>query len=86
MTTIQKGPATGASGTTSLVPARIDRLGWSSFHTRLLVALGVAWILDGLEILEATTPAALSPLSRRSSASSPSRGKCFRRGPLRRLA
>ena len=35
---------------TSLVPARIDRLRWSRFHTRLVLALGVAWVLDGLEI------------------------------------
>jgi MFS family permease len=41
---------TQASVIRSLVPARIDRLPWSPFHTRLLVALGVAWILDGLEI------------------------------------
>jgi MFS family permease len=34
----------------SLIPARIDRLPWSRFHTHLVVALGVAWILDGLEI------------------------------------
>ncbi len=34
----------------SLIPARIDRLPWSSFHTKLVMALGVAWILDGLEI------------------------------------
>jgi hypothetical protein len=34
----------------SLVPARIDRLPWSRFHTRMVTALGVAWILDGLEI------------------------------------
>ena len=34
----------------SLVPARIDRLRWSRFHTRLVMALGVAWVLDGLEI------------------------------------
>src|SRR6266567_1379370 len=34
----------------SLIPARIDRLPWSGFHTRLVVALGVAWILDSLEI------------------------------------
>lgn len=34
----------------TLVPARIDRLSWSRFHTRMVVALGVAWILDGLEI------------------------------------
>ncbi|MFI6292413.1 MFS transporter [Nonomuraea sp. NPDC050790] len=34
----------------SLVPARLDRLPWSPFHTRLVMALGVAWVLDGLEI------------------------------------
>jgi MFS family permease len=50
MTTLEHGTSTIPSGTTSLVPARIDRLRWSRFHTRLVVALGVAWILDGLEI------------------------------------
>jgi MFS family permease len=34
----------------SLIPARIDRLPWSPFFTRLVIALGIAWILDGLEI------------------------------------
>ena len=34
----------------SSIPARIDRLPWSRFHTRMVVALGVAWVLDGLEI------------------------------------
>ncbi|MGH7882635.1 MAG: MFS transporter [Candidatus Dormibacteraceae bacterium] len=34
----------------SLIPARIDRLPWSRFHTMMVVALGAAWILDGLEI------------------------------------
>ncbi len=34
----------------SVIPARIDRLPWSRFHTRMVVALGVAWVLDGLEI------------------------------------
>ncbi len=34
----------------SLIPARLDRLGWSRFHTMIVVALGVAWVLDGLEI------------------------------------
>jgi MFS family permease len=47
--------ATGARGIRSLVPARIDRLGWSRFHTRMVVALGVAWILDGLEVSIAST-------------------------------
>src|SRR6201981_1798167 len=44
-------PHTASSpGIRSLIPARIDRLPWSRFHTRLVVALGVAWVLDGLEI------------------------------------
>ena len=43
----------------SLIPARIDRLPWSSFHTRMGVALGVAWILDGLEITVATAVGAV---------------------------
>jgi MFS family permease len=43
----------------SLIPARIDRLPWSPFHTRMVVALGVAWILDGLEITVAGAVVAL---------------------------
>lgn len=39
----------------STIPARIDRLPWSSFHKRLIIALGVAWILDGLEITIASS-------------------------------
>ena len=42
--------ATPQSPIRSLVPARIDRMSWSRFHTRLVIALGVAWVLDGLEI------------------------------------
>ena len=38
----------------SLIPARLDRLPWSPFHTRLVLALGVAWVLDGLEITVAS--------------------------------
>jgi MFS family permease len=41
----------------SLIPARIDRLPWSPFHTRMVVALGVAWVLDGLEITIASSVA-----------------------------
>jgi MFS family permease len=41
----------------STIPARIDRLPWSPFHTRMVVALGVAWILDGLEITVASSVA-----------------------------
>ncbi len=32
------------------VPARLDRLPWSRFHWLVIVALGVTWILDGLEV------------------------------------
>lgn len=35
---------------TSLIPARIDRLPWSKFHTMVIVGLGTAWILDGIEV------------------------------------
>jgi MFS family permease len=34
----------------TLIPARLDRLPWSRFHTLVIVALGVTWILDGLEV------------------------------------
>jgi len=40
------------------IPARLDRLEWGSFHWRLLSALGVAWLFDGLEI---TLVGALGP-------------------------
>jgi MFS family permease len=33
-----------------LIPARLDRLPWSGFHWLAVVALGVTWILDGLEV------------------------------------
>jgi len=32
------------------VPARLDRLPWARFHTLVIVALGITWILDGLEV------------------------------------
>jgi hypothetical protein len=32
------------------IPARLDRLSWSKFHVLVLVALGVTWILDGIEV------------------------------------
>src|SRR5580698_8883587 len=39
----------------STIPARLDRLRWSPFHTRLVLGLGTAWILDGLEITIASS-------------------------------
>lgn len=40
------------------VPARLDRLPWSRFHRLVVVALGVTWILDGLEVTLAGSVAA----------------------------
>jgi MFS family permease len=39
------------------IPARLDRLPWSRFHTLVVVALGITWILDGLEVTLAGTVA-----------------------------
>jgi MFS family permease len=35
---------------TTDIPARLDRLPWSRFHLTVIIALGVTWILDGLEV------------------------------------
>jgi MFS family permease len=32
------------------VPARLDRLPWSSWHVKIIVALGTSWMLDGLQV------------------------------------
>jgi MFS family permease len=32
------------------IPARLDGLKWGRFHTLVVAALGVTWILDGLEV------------------------------------
>src|SRR5438067_4176992 len=39
----------------SLVPARLDRLPWTRYHWRIIIALGASWVLDGLEIQIAAT-------------------------------
>src|ERR687885_2371845 len=41
-------PAAGQFETN--VPARLDRLPWSRFHWRVVIALGITWVLDGLEV------------------------------------
>jgi MFS family permease len=52
-------PEASAGLVRSLIPARMDRLPWTRFHTRLVMALGTAWILDGLEITLASAVAAV---------------------------
>ncbi len=32
------------------IPGRLDRLPWSGWHWRVVMALGIAWVLDGLEV------------------------------------
>ena len=32
------------------IPARLDRLPWGRFHSLVVVALGITWVLDGLEV------------------------------------
>src|ERR687896_598593 len=32
------------------IPARLDRLPWSAWHWKVVIALGVSWLLDGLEV------------------------------------
>src|SRR3954468_3140563 len=44
------GGAAAAPTFKSLVPARLDRLPWTRFHWRVILGLGAAWVLDGLEI------------------------------------
>src|SRR5262245_43828601 len=35
------------------IPARLERLPWGRFHTHIVIALGVTWVLDGLEVTTA---------------------------------
>ena len=37
------------------IPARLDRLPWGRFHWLVVAALGITWILDGLEVTLAGT-------------------------------
>jgi MFS family permease len=49
------GRAEGSEIVETDIPARLDRLPWARFHTLVVVALGVTWILDGLEVTLAGT-------------------------------
>jgi MFS family permease len=40
------------------IPARLDRLPWGPFHTLMVIALGITWLLDGLEV---TLAGAIAP-------------------------
>jgi MFS family permease len=40
----------GRRTVTTDVPARLDRLPWARFHWVVIIALGITWVLDGLEV------------------------------------
>ncbi len=66
----QRSPA-GAIVTTD-IPARLDALPFGRFHVLVIVALGITWILDGLEV---TLAGALSGELRQSTALGLSNGE-----------
>src|ERR1700739_4416195 len=43
-------PEKPARSIETAIPSRLDSLHWSGFHTRVVTALGITWILDGLEV------------------------------------
>ena len=45
-----KAEATAGVMVETDIPARLDRLPWGRFHKLVIVALGITWILDGLEV------------------------------------
>ncbi len=46
----------------SNIPSRLDRLPWSRWHWRVVLALGITWVIDGLEV---TLVGAVSPVLQR---------------------
>lgn len=44
------------------IPARLDSLPWSRWHWRVVLALGITWLLDGLEV---TIVGSLNPVLQR---------------------
>ena len=44
----------------TFIPARLDRLPWSRWHWLVVTALGVTWVLDGLEVHRSPEPSGAS--------------------------
>ena len=59
----QASAQAGAGIIATDIPARLDRLRWGRFHTLVVVALGITWILDGLEV---TLAGAVAPALKQS--------------------
>ncbi|HSL03749.1 MAG TPA: MFS transporter [Nitrospiraceae bacterium] len=52
-------PGASSAPVTTNIPQRMDRLPWSRWHWLVVTALGVTWLLDGLEV---SIVAALGPI------------------------
>lgn len=57
LASLQSKPGSAAGGERpdspvleTIIPARLERLPWGRFHTLVVAALGITWILDGLEV------------------------------------
>lgn len=48
--TPENGSASSDRAIKTDIPARMDRLPWSGWHWLVVVALGITWVLDGLEV------------------------------------
>jgi MFS family permease len=76
---------TGAGAISTDVPGRLERLPWGRFHTLVVVALGITWILDGLEVtLAGSVAGALkaSPALRLSDTQVGIAGSCYLAGAV----
>src|ERR1700759_4993362 len=47
---VDRGQTVGHDIVETSIPFRLDALRWSGFHTRVVLALGITWVLDGLEV------------------------------------
>jgi hypothetical protein len=61
------------------IPARLDALPWSRFHTLVVVTLGITWILDGLEV---TLTGALAGVLKENSALGLTKRSAWRAAPI----
>lgn len=57
--TLQRMALAPGTRFSSDVPARLDRLPWSPWHWKVVIALGITWMLDGLEV---TLVGAIAPV------------------------
>ena len=50
MKAVSNRSASKTKAVRTTLPARMDRLPWSRWHWLVVIALGITWILDGLEV------------------------------------